>query len=104
MLTPPPPTPVQILSALTWLWLVECSSGQHYHAWANVRTTSRVVALAFIPLTATLPAGIFVFWITSNLFAITRSYVTRLDSVRRWLRIPSVSEINKLEHLPRRQG
>jgi YidC/Oxa1 family membrane protein insertase len=90
-----------VFSAITWLWAVELGSGVYYAAWPNVRLVTRTLAMAFIPVTATMPAGVFVFWLTSNLFAIARTYLTRLDSVRRLLRIPLRSEVAKLSHLPK---
>ena len=91
------------LSGLLWLWVVECAAGVHYFAWPNVRITSRAIALAFIPVTSTLPAGIFVFWITSNIYAIIQTYILRLESVRRFLRIPLSREVNYKELLPEKK-
>lgn len=90
-----------ILSALTWLWNVELGAGVYYHAWSAPKSVARMVSVASIPLTANLPSGVFVFWVTSNLFAIARTYVTRSDRIRRWLNIPLVSEIAALKHLPK---
>eukprot|EP01092_Planopodium_desertum_P008677 TRINITY_DN3681_c0_g1_i1.p1 TRINITY_DN3681_c0_g1~~TRINITY_DN3681_c0_g1_i1.p1 ORF type:complete len:321 (+),score=-15.01 TRINITY_DN3681_c0_g1_i1:25-987(+) len=91
------------ISALTWLWAVECAAGAHYFGWPAVRTVARSIAIAFIPVTSTLPSGVFIFWITSNLFAIGRTYFLRLDSVRRYFGMPLVSEINSLPYLPERK-
>lgn len=89
------------MSGLMWLWVVECAAGVHYFAWPNVRTSSRCIALAFIPVTSTLPSGIFIFWITSNIYAIAQTYILRFDAVRRALRIPLASEIKYNEILPK---
>eukprot|EP01096_Ripella_sp_DP13-Kostka_P007573 TRINITY_DN2771_c0_g1_i3.p1 TRINITY_DN2771_c0_g1~~TRINITY_DN2771_c0_g1_i3.p1 ORF type:complete len:433 (-),score=140.68 TRINITY_DN2771_c0_g1_i3:124-1422(-) len=89
------------MSGLMWLWVVECAAGVHYFAWSNVRTSSRCIALAFIPVTSTLPSGIFIFWITSNIYAIAQTYILRFDGVRRFLRIPLASEIKYVEILPK---
>lgn len=89
------------MSGLMWLWVVECAAGVHYFAWPNVRTSSRCIALAFIPVTSTLPSGIFIFWITSNIYAIAQTYIMRFDAVRRFLRIPLANEIKYDEILPK---
>jgi membrane protein insertase Oxa1/YidC/SpoIIIJ len=51
-------------------------------------------------LSATMPSGVLIFWTTSNIFAITRGYITRFDSARKLLNIPLQTEIAKLQHLP----
>ena len=76
------------------------AAGVHYMATPTVRTVTRVVAVAMIPLSSTLPAGVFVFWITSNAFAIVRGYAMKTDGMRRLLRVPLSREIDKLAHLP----
>jgi YidC/Oxa1 family membrane protein insertase len=100
LVEPDPSYLLPILSSVSWLLMVELASGAYYHAWPHVRATARVTSLAFIPLTTTLPAGVFLFWITSNLFAITRTLVLRRDDVRRKLNIPLISDIRDLDHIP----
>jgi YidC/Oxa1 family membrane protein insertase len=89
-----------ILSGLTWLAQVELGAGVHYGSWPTVRLMVRTLSVATISLAATLPSGVFVFWITSNLFAVARALVLQRDSVRRLLKIPLRSEIAALSHLP----
>ena len=93
-----------ILSGLSWLWMVEMGAGIHFRTYPAVRTTIRMIAAATVPLAATLPSGVFVFWITSNLFAITRGYVLRQDAVRLRLGIPLLKDVNALAHLPKYIG
>ena len=90
-----------ILSALSWLVQVETGAGASYAALPTVRLCARMTALAFIPLTATLPSGVFVFWITSNVFAIARGRLARLDAVRRAFDIPLARDVARLPHLPK---
>ena len=89
-----------ILSNLTWLWQVEIGAGAYYAAMPRVRLVARTLAAATVPLAATLPSGVFVFWLTSNIFAIARGYAARLPAVRAVLGIPSLREIDALSHLP----
>ena len=93
-----------IASAMTWLWNVEAGGGVFYDYWQRPKMLARTAAVAFIPLTATLPAGVFLFWVTSNVFAVARTYVMRTDAARRMLRVPLRSEIAALAHLPRSIG
>lgn len=101
LIAPDPTFLLPVLSAVTWLWVVEAGAGHYYYAWPQTRAVARAAAFAFIPITTTLPAGIFMFWLTSNSFALLRTYVLRNDAVRRALDIPLASEINKLSHLPK---
>lgn len=91
-----------ILSGLTWLWNVELGAGVYYHHhWYAPKLAARVMSVAFIPLTATLPSGVFVFWLTSNLFAIARTYIMRLNAARNLLLVPLAKDVAKLKHLPK---
>ena len=89
-----------ILSALTWLGNVEMGAGLHYEAYPTARLAARLGAVAFIPLAETLPAGILLFWVTSNVFSLGRGVVLRSDAVRRALNIPLQAQILALKHIP----
>ena len=89
-----------ILSAVTWLANVELGAGHHYSALPTVRLTARTAAVAFIPLAETIPAGILLFWVTSNVFALARGAVLRANAVRSALGIPLHSAVLALKHLP----
>ena len=69
-----------------------------------MRLAVRIVAAATVPLAATLPTGVFVFWLTSNAFALTRGYVLRLPAIRRRLGIPPQAQIDALPYLPAWRG
>ena len=90
-----------ILSNLSFLWQVEMGAGAHYASYASLRLAVRVTAVATVPLVANLPSGVFVFWVTSNAFAIARGYAARLPAVRRALGIPLQGEIAALSFLPK---
>ncbi len=92
-----------IISALTWLWNVEIGAGVHYSTHRTLRNSVRLGAVSFISLSSTLPAGVFVFWITSNVFALARGYILRGDAVRKYLHIPTQKTIAGLTHLPKYQ-
>lgn len=90
-----------VLSAATWLLNVEAGAGVFYHSSARAQFLVRTGATLGWALSAPMPSGVFVFWLTSNLFAVARGYITRLDSVRKALGIPLASQIASLTHLPR---
>ena len=75
-----------------------------YAAYPKLRLSARCGALAFIPLASTLPAGVLLFWVTSNLFAVARGAVARTNAVRRALGVPLVKEAAALAHLPPWRG
>ena len=93
-----------IASGLSWLANVEMGAGLHYAAYPATRLAARCVALATIPLAATLPSGVLIFWITSNLFAVARGAAARTDVLRRALAMPLHREVAALAHLPPWRG
>jgi membrane protein insertase Oxa1/YidC/SpoIIIJ len=93
-----------ILSALTWLWMVELGASSHYSTMPNLRTGVRLLSVATIPLASTLPCGVFVFWVTSNMFAITRAKILSNNWVRRKFNCPLQSEIDAIAKQRRRGG
>jgi len=93
-----------ILSALTWLLNVEMGAGRSYAAWPEARVAARLGAVACIPLAETVPSGVLLFWVTSNVFALARGALLRQDRVRKLLKIPLQSEIEALSHLPKHRA
>jgi YidC/Oxa1 family membrane protein insertase len=90
-----------ILSAVTWLLNIESGAGVYYHSHQKLQLIVRSAAYLCWALAAPIPSGVLLFWTTSNVFAITRGYITRFDKVRKALGIPLSSEIAKLTHLPK---
>lgn len=90
-----------ILSALTWLLNVELGAGKSYEAWPEARIAARLGAVACIPLAETLPCGVLLFWVTSNVFALGRGALLRHERVRKLLNIPLQKDIDALLHLPK---
>ncbi len=82
-----------VLSSLTWLWNVEIAAGSLYLKDGKIRVVTRVIALASIPIVSTMPCGVMVFWVTSNLWEITRVHILRNEKLRKLLRIPLQSEL-----------
>ncbi|KAJ1629442.1 hypothetical protein T492DRAFT_1011024, partial [Pavlovales sp. CCMP2436] len=62
--------------------------GVAYAESGQFRTATRAVALAFIPIVATMPTSVFCFWITSNLWEVARLYTLQQDAVRSLLQLP----------------
>ncbi len=42
------------------------SAGVYYHAWSDLKSTIRIMAVATVPLTALEPSGVLVFWVSGH--------------------------------------
>ncbi|EEY61447.1 mitochondrial inner membrane protein OXA1 [Phytophthora infestans T30-4] len=62
----------------------------------NLKFGMRCFALMMVPLTMNFQSGIFVYWVTSNMFTLTQTALMRLNVVKRALNIP-VTEVQRLE-------
>ncbi|POM63780.1 Mitochondrial inner membrane protein OXA1 [Phytophthora palmivora] len=62
----------------------------------NLKFGMRCFALMMVPLTMNFQSGIFVYWVTSNMFTLTQTALLRLNFVKRALKIP-VTEVQRLE-------
>jgi YidC/Oxa1 family membrane protein insertase len=79
-----------VASGLTWLITIELGSDQpRTEQTKNVRAALRTLAIAMIPITQSLPAGVFVYWVTSNLFSIVQILtLQRSTGLRTFLGFP----------------
>ena len=62
----PIPRPVSAVVCRCILVLVswyQVSAGVYYHAWSDLKSTIRIMAVATVPLTALEPSGVLVFWV-----------------------------------------
>jgi len=82
-----------ILSALTWITNLEAGVGRAYHESTELKSQTRTLAAASWMLAANLPAGVHLFWLTSNVFAIVRGRIVGLDRVRAALGIPLAAKV-----------
>lgn len=56
----------------------------------NVTFGMRAFAIVMVPITMNFSSGIFVYWVSSNLFTVIQTAVLRVKSVKRVLKIPIV--------------
>ena len=66
----------------------------------RMKLVFRVVAVLFIVLGQSMPAGLFVYWIASNTVTIFQQAILRSPTVRRALDIPDVSTVAPMENSP----
>ena len=60
---------------------------------ARMKTVFRWVAALFVVLGQSMPSGLFVYWIASNIFTVFQQALLRAPSVRRVLSIPDVQVV-----------
>ena len=89
-----------VLSAATWLLTIELGAAEaRTELMRSFRSTMRFTAAVMVPVTASLPSGVFVYWITSNMFSLLQIYVMQRGPVRRFFRIPHRTSLDRTESL-----
>ena len=48
---------------LVLVYWYQVTAGVYYHAWIDLKSTIRIMAVATVPLTALEPSGVLVFWV-----------------------------------------
>ena len=86
-----------VVSALTFLATVELGGAdgmQGNPAARNVKLGMRALAVAMVPLTASLPQGVFVYWVTSNCVSFAQTAAFKWQRLRHWCRIPDTRHLS----------
>ena len=87
-----------ILSSLSFLASVELGAveGMQTNAQSvSMKWFLRALSVAMVPLTASFPQGVFVYWITSNTFSGFQTLVTRNKGFKSLVGIPDVSAVTQ---------
>ena len=85
-----------ILSSLTFLASVELGAVEGVQTGRqsmNMKWFLRALSVAMVPLTASFPQGVFVYWITSNTFSGFQTLLTRTKAFKSVVGIPDVSAV-----------
>ncbi|KAJ3103749.1 Mitochondrial inner membrane protein oxa1l [Phlyctochytrium bullatum] len=91
-----------IVASLTMLAVMEMSTeaqGGAQHGAQSMKTVFRAMILLFIPVTASLPSAIFMYWVPSNFFTLIQFMAMKNPTVKKALNIPHVEQ-PKLLHKP----
>lgn len=56
----------------------------------NMKWGLRALGVAMVPLTASFPQGVFVYWITSNFYSLGQSQLLRNKAVKKLVGIPEM--------------
>ena len=84
-----------LLSSLTFLASVETSppNGSDPNAAPGMKWGMRALAAVMIPLTASFPQGVFVYWVTTNLFSLAQATALRAPVLKKLAGIPDVPAV-----------
>ena len=82
LVLPDPTWMLPVASSLTWLSLLHMTAGSFYLSNNDFRSYCRTLAVAFIPVVANMPAGVFCFWVTSNIVSMMRVFIFNNDAIR----------------------
>lgn len=90
---PDPYYALPVLASATFLATVELGAadgmeGQAEDMKKKMKNLMRVVAVAIVPFTLSMPAGVFMYWTTSNIFSLTQTLVFKVPGVKKALGIP----------------
>jgi len=85
-----------LLSGLTWIITIEMGADEpRTYAMQQMRSLVRFLAAVMVPVTGALPQGVFVYWITSNLFSILQIRALQNPKIRSLLQIPDRAKNEK---------
>ncbi|KAI9351136.1 60Kd inner membrane protein-domain-containing protein [Zopfochytrium polystomum] len=82
-----------IVATTTMLVVLEAGMAAQASSGSQARTMKNVfrfMTVIFIPLMASMPAGVFMYWVSSNFFTLLQFWILRQPTVRGWLNIPEV--------------
>lgn len=84
-----------LLSSLTFLASVETSppNGADPNAAPGMKWGMRALAAVMIPLTASFPQGVFVYWVTTNFFSLAQATALRAPVLKKLAGIPDVPAV-----------
>ncbi|KAI9292491.1 hypothetical protein K502DRAFT_343875 [Neoconidiobolus thromboides FSU 785] len=95
------------ISSLGFLAVFEMGSelgaaSQQQPKW--MKTFMRVVSLGMIPVTCTMPAVVFLYWIPSSLFSMVQIYALNNSRVRKMLKMPELIKQLKRPEIKKKKG
>ncbi|EIE26611.1 hypothetical protein COCSUDRAFT_39658 [Coccomyxa subellipsoidea C-169] len=87
-----------IMSSAVFLLTVELGAadgmqGQDEAMLRRMKNIFRAIGVAMVPLTASFPQGVFLYWVTSNIFSLGQSVLFKLPAVRKTLKLPDLAKM-----------
>ncbi|RYH19938.1 YidC/Oxa1 family membrane protein insertase [archaeon] len=84
-----------IANSVSFLLMIELGAdGMPTQQQATFRWVMRGLAVALVPLTSSMPQGLFVYWVTNNVFSLVQTMILKQESVRKALDIPKIPTEN----------
>jgi|TARA_B110000967_G_scaffold82185_1_gene84919 YidC/Oxa1 family membrane protein insertase len=95
-----------LISSLTFLASVETNppSGADPNAQPGMKWGMRGLAAVMIPLTCSFPQGVFVYWVTTNLFSFGQAQLLRIPALKKLAGIPDVPVVTTAAARPTAGG
>ena len=95
-----------LISSLTFLASVETNppSGADPNAQPGMKWGMRGLAAVMIPLTCSFPQGVFVYWVTTNLFSFGQAQLLRIPVLKKLAGIPDVPVVTTAAARPTAGG
>ncbi|XP_010636112.1 mitochondrial inner membrane protein OXA1L isoform X2 [Fukomys damarensis] len=95
--------PVAVTATMWGVLELGAETGMQSSDFQWMRTVLRMMPLVVFPITIYFPTGVFVYWLTSNLFSLTQVSCLRIPAVRTALKIPP-RVVLASDKLPPREG
>lgn len=88
-----------VLAGLSMLATVELGAldgmqGQPESTQKRTKMVMRFVSLAIVPFTMNMPAGVFVYWVTSNIFSLIQTSALKNKTLKTVLGLPDLTKAN----------
>jgi len=85
-----------IYNSLSFLYMIEQGSDGFQPAQqGQFKMVMRALAVVMIPVTANLPASVFVYWASNNTISIVQTILLKNETLRKFFNIPKTPEIKK---------
>ena len=91
--SPDPYYALPVIASASFLLLVELGAadgmeGQPQNMQNKMKLFMRILGVAIIPFTLNMPAGVFMYWTTSNLFSLAQTSTLKISPIRKVLGLP----------------
>jgi YidC/Oxa1 family membrane protein insertase len=84
-----------LLSSLTFLASVELNPPNPQQNTPAMKWGMRGLAAAMVPLTASFPQGVFVYWVTTNAFSFAQARALKVPALKALAGIPDVPDVSE---------
>jgi YidC/Oxa1 family membrane protein insertase len=99
--SPDPYYALPVIASASFLLLVELGAadgmeGQPQNMQKKMKLFMRILGVGIVPFTLNMPAGVFMYWTTSNLFSLAQTSTLKISPIRKMLGLPPRSAMAAL--------